>query len=1470
MNTYLRASIWKPGVSTVLFQLRQRLLKVILLISSILGTVVLGTAFIPAFRRGLYSTIAFYGIVYIWCLLITFVPRLSYRLRAIGFLVILFLLGSLNLYESGLNVDAGLIFTIFIGMTLLLMSLRGGVIALASSSLIISLFGFLNTSGKISLHMGLPQSDPLLWIIGGVIFFIIGLLLTYSLAVVVSGLEENLVKATSLAEELEKANSSLRLSEANYRTLVETSPGLVALLDLKGNIIMVNKAGLNLFGYSSQEEVVGKHFLTFIASIDHALVAEAFQRTLEVGAPKDFECLAIRRNKVSFFAEVNAALVKNEAGIPQSVITTARDITGRKEAERILKASEEALEDKVVETTAQLEKATSRLEELVRHVPTVVVSFQHPDHKISYLSENVKTILGYEASLFLENNTFLFDHVHPDDKPMISAIMNQGDDQDIQGFEFRFHKADGNYCWLRNESRILLREDGTPSEYVGTLSDITERKNSEEALRLSEARYRNLYTSIMDGFVCVDPHGRITQFNRAYQEMLGYDAAELVKLTYMDLTPEIWRPFEQEIVENQLLKQGYSDVYEKEYIRKDGSIFPVELRTVVMRNEEGQIFEMWAVVRDISARKQAERDLRESETRSRELLENSLQAVMVFQDMHIVYANQAAVLGSGFTEAELQSFTSADILRRVHAQDRHRFLEILHRHMDFTSPSGQYSLRMLHKDGTILWVEARLTGTQFQGRSAFLVTMIDVSEIKKSDETLRENTRIMRTILNASESLVFLLDPQAGLISANDKFINRMGLNPDDLAGMFIYKLIPPDLAETRRIPFEQAIKTGKPTSNVDFHGGIWFENNYYPILDDAGKVVSVAVYARDITEQKQVTEALRASEEKYRRLAEAAHDVIFIVDRHFQIQYVNTFGAEYFSVDPQQIVGQSLARLFPPEARENPQDDSLQRVLATGEAISVEEAIQFPTRKVWFNTWLVPLTNAGGEVTSVLGVARDMTEQKQVTEALRTSEEQYRTLAESSPDLIFIIDKEDRINYINSNGAIFLQHTPQEMIGQPREQFSWPGTAERQKLALQKVLTTGQAISSETETPFLDRSVWFNTRLVPLTDATGKINSVMGVSRDITEQMRVVEAQRASEQRYRMLSEASPDMIFIINQEDRIEYVNSNGAKYLRQEPGQLVGMLREDLFPVETARHQKLAIQQVLKTGQAIATETENIFLNRMIWLSTWLVPLKNAAGVTTSVMGIARDITGRKQVEEELRKTHVELEERVAHRTRELSESQEKLRLLTGQTIKAQEEERRAISRELHDEAGQALIGLKYDLSAIQAELPEAGPISRTRLDESMKIIDQTMSHIRALSHNLRPPVLEIGGLNMSLQEYCREQAKRTRIPVVYQGVDIPGLPDETGISLYRFVQETLTNAFKHASPGRVEVTLAYQKGRISLSVSDNGKGIDENSASDGLGLLGIRERLALLGGQLDVRSSKGRGTKLTAKVPWTGTN
>ncbi len=269
---------------------------------------------------------------------------------------------------------------------------------------------------------------------------------------------------------------------------------------------------------------------------------------------------------------------------------------------------------------------------------------------------------------------------------------------------------------------------------------------------------------------------------------------------------------------------------------------------------------------------------------------------------------------------------------------------------------------------------------------------------------------------------------------------------------------------------------------------------------------------------------------------------------------------------------------------------------------------------------------------------------------------------------------------------------------------------------------------------------------------------------------------------------------------------------------------------------------------------------------YISTWLIPLGNHANGKRSVLGISRDITTMKRMQEELKISRDDLEKRVDERTSELSKASAGMRLLAQKLITTQEEERRRISRELHDDTGQVLVTLKYSLAELLKELPPDHGVLQKRVAEGIKEVDEAMASVRAISHSLRPPLLDAGGLNISLKEFCKEFTRKTKLKVNYEGVELENLPDDIAVTLFRFVQEAFSNILKHSQATAVIVTLRYLRGTIRLSVVDNGVGIRRKRKGGGIGLVGIQERVEGLSGKLKVSSSPGKGTTIKASIPW----
>jgi PAS domain S-box-containing protein len=220
-----------------------------------------------------------------------------------------------------------------------------------------------------------------------------------------------------------------------------------------------------------------------------------------------------------------------------------------------------------------------------------------------------------------------------------------------------------------------------------------------------------------------------------------------------------------------------------------------------------------------------------------------------------------------------------------------------------------------------------------------------------------------------------------------------------------------------------------------------------------------------------------------------------------------------------------------------------------------------------------------------------------------------------------------------------------------------------------------------------------------------------------------------------------------------------------------------------------------------------------------------------------------------------------QQAARRTAELQSN--RLHQLTRRILSAQEDERRRIARELHDEAGQALAVLKMNLTLLRNGIQDSE--LRQQLQEVLDLTGQTAKNIRHLAHNLRPPALDAFGLEHTLEELCRKFSEHTKIGLDYNANNLPTLSTDFNIVCYRFVQEALTNIAKHANASHVHINVQSQEDTLVIEVRDNGQGFDIEKAKLGIGFLGMTERLELLDGTLDVESTIGEGTRLTARIP-----
>ncbi|HSO71152.1 MAG TPA: PAS domain-containing protein, partial [Thermodesulfobacteriota bacterium] len=336
----------------------------------------------------------------------------------------------------------------------------------------------------------------------------------------------------------------------------------------------------------------------------------------------------------------------------------------------------------------------------------------------------------------------------------------------------------------------------------------------------------------------------------------------------------------------------------------------------------------------------------------------------------------------------------------------------------------------------------------------------------------------------------------------------------------------------------------------------------------------------------------------------------------------------------------------------------------------------------------------------------------------------------------------------------------------------------------------------------------------------------------------------------YGVLAEAANDFIFVIDNHDRVVYVNRFAADQLGLPVKKIIGKPRNGLFPPRVAESQGKNLEKVFRTGHPLNVENIILFGSREVWINTWLVPFQQEKNRVQSVLGISRDITERKKVEEELRN------------------SQKELRALSARLQSVREEERGKIAREIHDDLGQALTGLKMDSAWVMKNLRPDQTALKDKLQAMGRLIDHTVRSVRRLSTELRPRILDDFGLVAALEWQAQEFEKKTGIRCRFRSsLQKLDLDPDRSVAVFRIFQEALTNVARHSGAQKVESTLSKEKKGLRLILRDNGRGISEEeiSRTKSLGLVGMRERAILFGGKLTIQGTPGKGTAVILNIP-----
>ncbi len=606
------------------------------------------------------------------------------------------------------------------------------------------------------------------------------------------------------------------------------------------------------------------------------------------------------------------------------------------------------------------------------------------------------------------------------------------------------------------------------------------------------------------------------------------------------------------------------------------------------------------------------------------------------------------------------------------------------------------------------------------------------------------------------------------------------------------------------------------------------------------------------------VENTLRRNERRYRSLVLATAQVTWRAESNGEINEDTPTWQAFTGQTPEQYKGWGWMNAIHPEDREH-LTERWRKAIARESRPPNERfyEIEYRVRRhdgIYrdFLSRTVPVLDAQGNVSEWVGICYDITEQKLREQQLRDSEERYRSLVEVAPDMI-IVHQDGKTIFMNPAGLRMLRAPNlQTVLGKSPADMVHP---DYRDMVQERIRTVGAGNSVPTIEEKLQRldGSYVDVEVSAASFIYQGRPAVQVIARDISARLQAQEELRASEARFHMLTRATTDIVYDWDMATNAIWWNENMRLLFGYEgkPDELgIDFWVSRLHPEDVARVEASIFSAIAEGKQFWADEyrfrrADGSYAN--VLDRGYLAPDRH--GKPVRMIGAMMDITDRKLAEQRLR------------------DSREQMRALTGHLERVREEERTRIAREIHDELGQALTGLKMDLSWFASRVPNQ-PALMEKTSAMLKLIDSTVHAVRRLSTELRPAILDSLGLIPAIEWLAQEFQKRTGVQCDFVTPDDDlNVDHERTTALFRICQEALTNVARYAQANSVHIELDSHEQEITLRISDNGRGITdaEQRATESFGLLGMRERARLLGGTFNIKGVPNEGTTLTVRIP-----
>ncbi len=717
---------------------------------------------------------------------------------------------------------------------------------------------------------------------------------------------------------------------------------------------------------------------------------------------------------------------------------------------------------------------------------------------------------------------------------------------------------------------------------------------------------------------------------------------------------------------------------------------------------------------------------------------------------------------------------------------------------------------------------------------------------------------IKSTILDSIADIVaFYPSPEMTPAWVNQALISASGYAKADLLSMTCHECWFQRQAPCPDCPVLKTFETGSPheMQRETPDGRFWYIRSF-PMVSEAGGLQGVVEVTRDITDRKRAEKALTENLEKYRMLFHSSPVGICSYDTDGWIIECNQTCAD--------IMGTTVDRLLAFNLLQDTVDRDFKNAIADALKGQITHYEGFYTsvtggRRSFLKADFAPIYSFDNRIVGGVAVGADVIEKVHAELALQESEAKYRGILANIEDGYYEVDLYGNLTFFNESLCEILGYLRSELMGMNYRSFMLEDDAGRVFKTFNQVFATGRgAKGSEWRVKRKDGVItYLDTSVSLIRDAEGNVRKFGGITRDVTDRRHAEDALRASEKKYRSLFESLPVGLFQTTMDGRIIDANPACLKIFRcpsREALVAQDARRAYLKPADGENFRR----QLMKDGYVGDYESRLwCWDGSIVWASVTAHVIYDHFGNFSHIEGSLQDITERKKAEAALHKSH------------------EQLRNLSKHLEAAREQERTAIAREVHDDLGQLLTAIKFDLAWMKRHVPEGDTSALLeKVDMSMGLVNESLQSVKQISSRLRPEILSDLGLEAAMDWYLSEFRERTGIKcdsrIQQQAFSGDFICNELCISIFRIFQEALTNVARHSGATEAFVKLNQSDGWIDFQIIDNGVGIDTDAINDSqsFGLLGIRERVNAFGGSLELKGDSENGTALKIKLPAVG--